>query len=58
MFFTGLFEKLGIEPQIFRVGDYKSAVEPFMRKDLSEENKEQISAYVSSIYDHMLGEIA
>jgi protease-4 len=58
MFFTGLFEKLGIEPQIFRVGDYKSAVEPFMRKDLSEENREQISAYVNSIYDHMLDEIA
>jgi protease-4 len=58
IFFTGLFEKLGIEPQIFRVGDYKSAVEPFMRKDLSEENKEQISAYVNSIYDHILDEIA
>jgi len=58
IFFTGLFEKLGIEPQIFRVGEYKSAVEPFMRKDLSEENKEQISAYVNSIYDHILGEIA
>jgi len=58
IFFTGLFEKLGIEPQIFRVGEYKSAVEPFMRKDLSEENKEQISAYVNSIYDHILGRIA
>ena len=58
IFFTGLFEKLGIEPQIFRVGDYKSAVEPFIRKDLSEENKEQISAYVNSIYDHVLEEIA
>jgi len=58
IFFTGLFEKLGIEPQIFRVGEYKSAVEPFMRKDLSDENKEQISAYVNSIYDHILGAIA
>jgi len=58
VFFTGLFEKLGIEPQIFRVGEYKSAVEPFMRKDLSEENREQISAFVNSIYDHMLEEIA
>jgi len=57
-FFTGLFEKVGIEPQIFRVGDYKSAVEPLIRKDLSEENKEQISAYVNSIYDHLLKEIA
>jgi len=57
-FITGTLEKLGIEPQIFRVGDYKSAVEPLIRKDLSEENKEQISAYVNSIYDHMLKGIA
>jgi protease-4 len=53
-----MFDKIGIEPQIFRVGDYKSAVEPLIRKDLSEENKEQISAYVNSIYDHMLNKIA
>jgi protease-4 len=58
VFFSEMFDKIGIEPQIFRVGDYKSAVEPLIRKDLSEENKEQISAYVNSIYDHMLNKIA
>ena len=57
-FFKGMFEKVGIEPQIFRVGDYKSAVEPLIRTDLSDENKEQIMAYVNSIYDHMLKGIA
>jgi len=58
VFFKGTFEKLGIEPQIFRVGDYKGAVEPFMRKDFSEENKEQISSFVNSIYDHTLHQMA
>lgn len=58
VFITGMLEKLGIEPQIFRVGEYKSAVEPFIRKDLSEENKEQISAYVNEIHDHLLEKIA
>jgi protease-4 len=57
-FFSGTLEKLGVEPQIFRVGDYKSAVEPLVRKDLSEENKEQISAYINEIYDHLLEGIA
>ncbi len=57
-FFKGTFEKLGIEPQIFRVGDYKGAVEPFMRKDLSNENKEQISSFVNTIYNYTLQQIA
>jgi len=57
-FFKGMFEKVGIQPQIFRVGEYKSAVEPLIRTDLSDENKEQIMSFVNSIYDHMLQEIA
>ncbi len=57
-FFTGMFEKLEIEPQIFRVGDFKSAVEPFMRKNLSEENELQLNAMLSGIYSDMLDSIA
>lgn len=58
MFFKGAFEKLGVEPKIFRVGKYKSAVEPFLRKDMSEKNKEQVTAYLNSIYDTYLNEIS
>jgi len=58
MFFKGTLDKLGVEPQIFRVGDYKGAVEPFIRTDLSKENREQIGSYVNSIYDHVLSKIA
>ena len=57
-FFKGTLDKLDIEPQIFRVGEYKSAVEPFIRTDLSEENEEQISSFVHSIYDHVLHQMA
>jgi len=57
-FFSGLFEKAGIEPQIFRVGEYKSAVEPLVRKDLSEENKEQITKLINFVYDDLLEDIA
>ncbi len=57
-FFKGLFDKLDIEPQIFRVGTYKSAVEPFMRKNMSEANREQISSFITSIHDNYLAEVA
>ncbi len=49
-FFKGLFDKLDIEPEIFRVGEYKSFVEPFVRKNLSEENKLQLSELLESVY--------
>lgn len=58
MFFKGLLDKLGIEPEIYRVGEFKGAVEPFIRKDLSPENELQISSFINSIYDNILAEIS
>lgn len=57
-FMKGLFEKLGVEPVIFRVGEYKSAVEPYIRTNMSPENKLQISSYVNSIADQIYGQVA
>lgn len=57
-FFKGTFEKLDIEPQIFRVGTFKSAVEPFIRKDMSEPNRLQIRTFLEGIYDQMLSDIS
>lgn len=48
-FLKGMFDKLDIEPEIFRVGQYKSAVEPLMRKTLSEDNKRQIVERLESM---------
>ncbi|MDX1627088.1 MAG: signal peptide peptidase SppA [Fulvivirga sp.] len=56
-FLKGMFDKLEIEPQIFRVGEFKSAVEPLMRKDMSEENRLQLSDLLSSMYGNMLDSI-
>lgn len=53
-FFKKLFDKLEIKPEIFRVGDFKSAVEPFMLEKMSDENRLQLSELLNSIYDHML----
>lgn len=57
-FFKGLFDKLEIEPQIFRVGEFKSAVEPFIRKDMSEENREQLTSMINSAYGYTINNIA
>ena len=58
LFFKKMFDKLEIKPQVFRVGDFKSAVEPFLRDDLSEENKLQLNSMLNSIYGEMLNKIS
>ena len=57
-FFKGLFEKLEVKPEIFRVGAFKSAVEPFLRKDMSSENRLQYTSLLSTIYDIYLTDVA
>lgn len=58
VFLKGTLDKLGIEPQIFKVGDFKSAVEPFSRKDMSEPSRTQTTAFLNAIYDHYLEEVS
>lgn len=53
-FFKKMFDKLEIKPEIFRVGEFKSAVEPFMVEKMSAENRLQLSEMINSIYDHVL----
>ncbi len=50
MFFKGALDKLGVEMQYVKVGEYKGAVEAFTRSELSEENRSQISEYVHDLY--------
>jgi len=58
IFFKGLFEKLEIQPEIFRVGDFKSAVEPFMLDKMSEENRLQTASFLNDLSEFALNEIA
>lgn len=57
-FFKGTLDKLGIEPEIFKVGEFKSAVEPFIRENMSDPNRLQVSSFLNSINDHMLVNVA
>lgn len=50
MFYKGLLDKIGVEMQIFKVGTYKGAVEPFMLEKLSEANRRQIQSYLQSVW--------
>lgn len=58
MFYTGLLEKAGVEMEVFKVGTYKGAVEPFMLNKLSDENREQIQSYLNSVWNNMSNGIA
>lgn len=53
----GTLDKLGIDPEYYRVGEYKSAVEIFENTEVSKEDKEQTTAYLSSIRNEMLDAI-
>lgn len=57
-YFQGLLEKLDVNVQIFRVGSFKSAVEPYMLSEMSDANREQITRYMTSIWEVMATDIA
>ena len=57
-YYKNLFEKAGIEPYIFRVGSFKSAVEPFFRTDMSDSARLQTRTFLTSLNDYMLGHVA
>ncbi len=58
MFYTGAFEKYGIGVQVTRVGKYKAFVEPFTRKEMSTENREQTQKLLDDIWGSMVSDIA
>ncbi len=54
VFIKNMLEKIGLNPQIIRHGKFKAAIEPLTREDLSDENRQQIRSYISSIWNHMI----
>lgn len=57
VFLKGTLDKLGIEAQVVKVGTFKSAVEPFILDKMSDANREQVSSFLGSIYDHFILQI-
>ena len=50
--------KVGIKMQVVKVGQYKSATETYTEDHMSDANREQVTAYVNGIWNHMLKGIA
>ena len=57
MFYTETMKKLGVKMQVFKVGTFKSAVEPYINTEMSEANRLQTTAYLTSIWNQMLDEV-
>ncbi|WP_303310785.1 signal peptide peptidase SppA [Hymenobacter sp. BT730] len=57
-YYTNLFKKAGIEPYIFRVGSFKSAVEPFFRENMSDSARLQTTSFLNSINNFTLSHVA
>ncbi len=58
MFLAGAFEKLGVGVQVTRVGKYKSAIEPYTRKDMSPENRAQVQKLLDDVWGELAGAVA
>ena len=52
-YYTRLFEKIGVEMQILKVGTFKSAVEPYFRTSMSEADRKQTEQYIGGIWSEM-----
>lgn len=57
-FFKGLLDKVGVEMQVFKVGTYKSAVEPYILSDMSEANREMTQYFLDNLWGNLTASIA
>lgn len=57
-FIKDLLDKVGVNVHVFRVGEYKSAVEPFTRNDMSEESRMASEKLYSDLWQHFIADVA
>lgn len=57
-YYTRLFEKIGIEMQILKVGTFKSAVEPYFRTSMSDADRKQTEQYLGGIWNEVKTAVA
>ena len=58
LFFKDFQDKYGIKMEVVRHGKFKSAVEPFLRQEISTENREQVTVFLNSIWSELKSEIS
>ena len=57
-FYKGMMDKMGVKMEVYYAGKFKSATEPFRRKNMSAEAKEQVRVYLNELYDFFINDIA
>lgn len=57
-FFKGLLDNLDVEVEVFKYGKYKSAVEPFILKGMSDESRQQSERTLNNLWGQMVKEIS
>lgn len=58
MYYKNALEKLGVEVQVFHCGQFKSAIEPYLRDNMSDQNREQLTSIYQDVYNHFLANIS
>lgn len=58
MFFKDIQEKTGVKMEVIRHGKYKSAVEPFLESEMSDANREQMTALLNSAWSSIVSDIS
>ena len=58
LFYGGLLERLKVTAHVFRVGTYKSAVEPYMRNDMSPESRDAAQALYGALWENWKADVA
>lgn len=58
IFYKDLLDKLGVKIQVFRVGTYKSYVEPYTRTEMSEANRRQVESFIGDIWQTLCKDVA
>ena len=57
-YYTRIFDKIGIEMQILKVGTFKSAVEPYFRTSMSDADRKQTEHYLGGIWSEVKAAVA
>lgn len=58
LYYKDFQEKTGLKMEVIRLGKYKSAVEPYLENEMSENNREQISVYLNGLWSEIKSEIS
>lgn len=58
MYMKDFLDKIGVNVEVFKVGTYKSAVEPFLQNEMSDANREQIEVFTSEIWDAIKAKVS